>query len=180
MPSLPAQLNLFCTYLTGARGKRGIVMFLAFKNRNFIFMLLGDACLMTVAYYLAYCLRFDWSISSNDMANFSRTVIWIVPIKLICFYVFGPYKGMWRYTGIEDLKNLTKACVVSSGIIVAILLLSVRFVGFPRSIFPIDLVLTFLMTGALRIGIRLYYHREKAEPKAFFLAEGIRKTGNVF
>ena len=123
---------------------------------------------MAIAYYLAYCLRFECIHPANEMANFSRTVIWIIPLKLICFYVFGLYKGMWRYSGIEDLKSLTKACLVSSGIVMAILLLAVRFVGFPRSIFPIDLVLTFLMTGALRIGIRLYFQRDKEEREGLF------------
>ena len=138
-------------------------MFQVLKNRNFLIMLAGDAFLMAIAYYLAYCLRFECIFPSNEMANFVSTVIWTVPIKLGCFFYFGLYKGMWRYSGIEDLKNLTKACVAGSTIIVLVLLVTVRFVGFPRSIFPIDLVLTFIMTGALRIGIRLYYHRDKAE-----------------
>ena len=133
------------------------------KNRNFLIMLAGDACLMVIAYYLAYSLRFECIFHTNEIVHFGSTVIWITPLKLICFYVFGMYKGMWRYSGIADMKNLGKACVVSSGIVMVILLFAVRFVGFPRSIFPIDLVLTFLMTGALRIWIRLYYQRDKAE-----------------
>ncbi|MBW2048157.1 MAG: hypothetical protein JRJ09_06460 [Deltaproteobacteria bacterium] len=33
------------------------------------------------------------------------------------------------------------------------------------------------MTGALRIGIRLYYHREKAEPKALFYSRRNKENG---
>jgi len=77
------------------------------------------------------------------------------PVEIGVFYFFGLYKGMWRYTGIYDLENLVKACVISSGIIVFILVLKVRFVGFPRSIFVIDLLLTFLFLSGARVGIRL-------------------------
>ncbi len=62
---------------------------------------------------------------------------------------------MWRYTGIYDLENLIKASVISSGIIVFILVLKVRFVGFSRSVFAVDLLLTFLFLAGVRVGIRI-------------------------
>ena len=111
--------------------------------------------MVAVAFLLSYYLRFDGDIPASEFANWKHTVVWVIPLKLACFYFFGLYKGMWRYTGIYDLENLIKACVVSSGIIVFILVLKVRFVGFPRSIFVIDLLLTFLFLSGARVGIRL-------------------------
>ncbi|MBW2708658.1 MAG: polysaccharide biosynthesis protein [Deltaproteobacteria bacterium] len=131
-------------------------MFRILKRPNFWVMLLGDAVLVGLAYYLAYYLRFDGDVRAGEFANWANTVVWIVPLKLVCFFFFGLYKGMWRYTGIYDLENLIKACVISSGIIVFILVLKVRFVGFPRSIFAIDLLLTFLFMSGVRVGIRLF------------------------
>jgi len=78
---------------------------------------LGDAVLCGLAYYLSYILRFDGDIPTGAFANWMNTVVWIVPLKLVCFYFFGLYKGMWWYTGIYDLENLIKACVISSGVI---------------------------------------------------------------
>ena len=100
-----------------------------------------------------------------------NTVVWIVPLKLACFFFFGLYKGMWRYTGIYDLENLIKACVISSGIIVFILVLKVRFVGFPRSVFAIDLLLTFLFLSGIRVGIRLFLTSEHGPFKIPFLGK---------
>jgi len=105
-------------------------------------MVLGDAVLVSFAYFLSYFLRFDGDIPSNELANFLSTVIWIVPLKLACFGFFDLYKGMWRYTSIHTLTNLIKACTTSSTIIVVLLLVTVRFVGFPRSVFFIDRVLS--------------------------------------
>ena len=125
-------------------------------NRNFWIMIIVDVILAGLAYFLAYYLRFDGDIPAVAFANWMKTVVWIVPLKLACFFFFGIYKGMWRYTGIYDLENLIKACVISSGIVVFILVLKVRFVGFPRSVFAIDLVLTFLFLSGVRVGIRLF------------------------
>lgn len=135
-------------------------MLYSLKKRNFWIMLLVDAFLVLISYYSAYYLRFDGDIPLQYLENWMSTIVWILPVKLFCFYLFGLYKGMWRYTSIKDLQNMVKACVASSAIIVLVLLITVRFLGFARSVFAIDLVLTFLLVGGLRLGIRLHYHRE--------------------
>lgn len=130
-------------------------MFKVLKRANFWVVFLGDAVFVALSLYLAYLLRFDGSIPASQFNGFVSILPWVIPVKLACFFFFGLYKGMWRYTGIYDLENLVKACVISSGIVVFILVLKVRFEGFPRSIFAIDLVLTFLFLSGARVGIRL-------------------------
>ncbi len=132
-------------------------MLQALTNRNFWVMLLGDALLVACSYYTAYYLRFDGDIPPFHLANCMHTVIWIVPLKLTAFLYFDLYRGMWRYTSIQDLRKLGTACLASSGIIGLVLLVTVRFIGFPRSVFVMDLLLTLLLVGGLRFGIRLYY-----------------------
>lgn len=127
------------------------------KNRNFWVMLLVDLSLLAFVYHFAYYLRFDGDIPAREFRNFLNTIVWVLPIKIFCFILFQLYKGMWRYTGLHDLGNLLKACVLSSAIIALILLLSVRFVGYARSVFIIDFFLTFLFIGGYRLGIRLYF-----------------------
>lgn len=129
------------------------------KNRNFWIMFLGDMVLILFSYFFAYYLRFDGEIPARELSNWMQTVIWIVPLKLLCFSFFDQYKGMWRYTSIYDLTNLVKACLTSSAMIAIALLITVRFVGYPRSVFIIDFFLTFLFVGGYRIGVRLYYSR---------------------
>jgi FlaA1/EpsC-like NDP-sugar epimerase len=145
-------------------------------------MLFADAIIVVVTYYLSYFLRFDGAIPHTHITNFIRTVVWILPLKLVFFYVFGLYKGMWRYTSIGDLENLVKGCLASTSTILLILLISVRFYGFARSIFVIDLFLNFIFIGGFRIAIRLFYQRqnkrlfcslsnsEKTKPKRVLIA----------
>ena len=152
-----------CKFLTDRN------MLYTLKNRNFWIMILGDAFLLTASCFLAYYLRFDGDISSRELGNFANTVLWIVPLKLVCFYLFGLYRGMWRYTSIEDLKKLISACVTASVIIVLALLFTVRFAGFSRSVFMIDFFLSFLFLGGFRIGVRLYYRPVGANGRISFL-----------
>ena len=114
-----------------------------------------DIALMAVSLFMAYYLRFDGFMPPRYFAQYLAIVYWVIPLKFFLFFIFGLYRGMWRYTGVEDLKNLTKACFAGSGVVVGILLLTVRFEGFPRSIFPLDFVFTFILTGGVRVGIRL-------------------------
>ena len=144
------------------------------KNRNFWLMLLVDMLLVAFSYYFAYYLRFDGNIPPAYLRRFLATVIWIVPFKLICFFSFDLYKGMWRYTSIHDLLNLVKASLTGSAIITTALLITVRFVGFPRSVFVIDFLLAFLLVGGIRMGIRLYYHSRHSRGLNRFL-ESARK-----
>jgi FlaA1/EpsC-like NDP-sugar epimerase len=154
------------------------------RKRNFWVMLFVDAILVSFAYFLSYLLRFDGAIPQTHITNFCRTVVWILPLKLVFFYVFGLYKGMWRYTSISDLQNLVKGCLASTGTILLILLISVRFYGFARSVFIIDLFLSFIFIGGFRIAVRMFYHRqnkklfcstsnsEKTKPKRVLIAGG--------
>ena len=130
------------------------------KQRNFWFVLLADTVLVSLAYYFAYLLRFDGAIPPKYFAGWSQTVIWIAPLKLLTFFYFRLYRGMWRYTSAYDFINLLKACFTSSGITVLILLVSYQLIGFPRSVFIIDFFLVFLLLGGLRMGIRLYYYHQ--------------------
>jgi FlaA1/EpsC-like NDP-sugar epimerase len=123
-------------------------------------MLSVDAIIVCLAYFLSYLLRFDGAVPHTHLTNFSHTIVWILPLKLVFFYVFGLYKGMWRYTSIGDLESLVKGCLATTSTILLFLFISVRFYGFARSVFIIDLFLTFIFIGGFRVAVRMFYHRQ--------------------
>ncbi len=148
-----------------------------FKNRNFWVMLGAYALVVFFSYYFSYFLRFEGVISPKEVDNLLKSVIWIVPVKLGCFFFFNLYSGMWRYTSIREMLDLMRACLTSSAIIIAVLLITDRFEGFPRSIFIIDFLLTLLLVGGLRITIRLYL---ASDPTTDFFSFGKKeKTKNT-
>lgn len=125
------------------------------KNRNFWLIFVGDAVLLSAAYYLSYLLRFDFYIPTTFKQSFTVGVIWIIPVKLTAFFLFNLYRGMYRYTGVHDSINLAKATLSSSAVFTLLFLYVLGYEGFSRGIIIIDMVMTFVLIGGFRMAIRL-------------------------
>jgi FlaA1/EpsC-like NDP-sugar epimerase len=121
------------------------------------FMLMVDAVLVVACFFLAYLFRFEFAIPDKELATISATWPFVLLIKLCTFFFFRLYKGMYRYTSLEDLTNVLKAVFTSSLLIILTVLMIHCFVGYPRSIFIIDGFLTFLAIGGIRMAIRIYF-----------------------
>ena len=145
-------------------------MKIKFLYKNLVVVLILDALLFAAAWYGAYLLRFNFEIPKESMFFLKRMLPFIIGIKLIIFYFFNLYKGMWRYTSIKDFLDIIKAAAVSSLIIVSIILFTYRFVGFTRSIFILDWGITVFLISGYRLSIRLY----------FSVIFGNNHTGNTF
>lgn len=120
-------------------------------------MLFCDAAIFALALAAAYFFRFEFTIEEYDHRQLYNLLLWVVPLKLCIFFVFGLYRGMWRYTGIRDFWKLAQACIVATLFIMAIVLIVHRFTGFSRAVFVLDGGITFLLTGGLRMAIRSYF-----------------------
>lgn len=128
------------------------------KNPKFWVIWATDIVLLMLALYFSYRLRFEGSLLETDqVAQYTITLPIIFFVKIPVFYVFGLYRGMWRYTSTKDLINIIKATIVSSVLIVAILLYINRFEGLSRSVFILDAIFTFLFISGHRGAIRYFY-----------------------
>jgi FlaA1/EpsC-like NDP-sugar epimerase len=145
-------------------------MKIKFLYKNLVMVLILDALLFTAAWYGAYLLRFNFEIPKESMFFLKRMLPFIIGIKLIVFYFFNLYKGMWRYTSIKDFFDIIKAATVSSLIIVSLILFTYRFVGIARSIFILDWGIAVFLISGYRLSIRLY----------FSVIFGNNHTGNTF
>jgi len=126
--------------------------------KNFFIVLGIDLLLLTTSLFLAYQIRFDFDLPQQHSLLLYKMLPFVLILKIICFYYFDLYRGMWRYTSIADLLNIIKASFVSTlGIVCLILFSHTRFIGFPRSVFIMDWCLTVLFISGYRLGIRLYF-----------------------
>ena len=124
-------------------------------SKNLFVLILADIVLLTIAYFLAYIVRFEAHVGANELLVIKQTIVPILLCKLAVFYFFNLYRGMWRYTSIVDLLNVIKAVLVSSAIIITVILMLSRFQGFSRSIFIIDAVFSLILIAGIRLVIRL-------------------------
>ena len=126
-------------------------------TRNLSVILILDALLILGSFYLAHLIRFEFDIPLWAMERFKQLVLFVLAGKLVCFYFFDLYKGMWRYTGINDLLNIIKASTFASLVLIVFVLFGTRFEQISRSVFIIDWCLTVMFIIGLRVFTRLCF-----------------------
>jgi len=128
--------------------------------KNFFVVFFADMLLLTGSLFLAYLIRFDFHLPQPHSLLLYQILPFVLIAKIVCFYFFDLYRGMWRYTSIADLLNIIKASSVSTLLIICLILFShSRFIGFPRSVFIMDWCFTVLLISGYRLCIRLYFER---------------------
>ena len=126
----------------------------SYKRR--IFEVLLDVVLIVLAYWSAYAIKFGAFSGSQAWDLFLRTVPVLVFVKMATFLVMGVYRGLWRYTSLDDLIVFVKAVVISSVVSVLVLLFAFRFEGFSRAAFILDGILMLLFLAGSRMAFRLF------------------------
>lgn len=132
----------------------GFLIDLSYKRR--IFEVLLDIILILLSYWCAYALKFGAFSGNNAWKLFLRTLPVLVFVKMAAFLVTGVYRGIWRYTGLDNLIVFAKGVALSSVLSVLVILFAFRFEGFSRTIFIIDALLMFMFLAASRMAFRLF------------------------
>ncbi|MEA3332288.1 MAG: polysaccharide biosynthesis protein, partial [Pseudomonadota bacterium] len=130
------------------------------QKKNFWILLATDIALIIAAHGSAFLIRFPNGFGAPSFNYpFTATLPLLIAIKIPIFYAFGLYRGMWRYTSLNDLFNIFKASSIAFFVIVAVILFVNRFDGYPRSIFFLDAIFTFLLISGHRVAIRFFYQK---------------------
>ena len=124
-----------------------------------------DACLLALAYYLSYSLRFDAGIPARYEELLEHTIVFAVAMKLAVFALFGLYTKLWRFVDQRDFESLVKAVVVSSFVLIAALfLLSLGRTDPPRGVIALDFLLTLAFAAGSRFLVRAVVERPLRGP----------------
>ena len=127
---------------------------LSYKRR--VFEVLLDLVLIVLAYYGAYVLRFGSIEESGTWMIFLRTLPVLFFVKMAAFLVMGVYRGIWRYTSIDDLVVFVKAVIVGEIASMMAILVAFRFEGVSRTVFFVDAVLMLMFLAGSRMAFRLF------------------------
>jgi FlaA1/EpsC-like NDP-sugar epimerase len=119
-----------------------------------------DACLLALAYYLSYVLRFDSGIPARYEDLLEQTIVFAVAMKLGVFALFGLYTKLWRFVDQKDFESVVKAVVVSSFVLIAALfLLSLGRADPPRGVIALDFLLSLAFATGSRFLVRAAVER---------------------
>jgi len=131
-----------------------------------------DLFLIIASYFLAFFLRFELSLPSRYFMTILITLPIVIALRMLCFWLFGLYRGMWHFASAEDLVSILKSISTSSVLIVLSLYLMNHFSGYPRSIFFIDWLLLVMFIGGFRFSIRLskeLFHNDRDKGKRILI-----------
>jgi UDP-GlcNAc:undecaprenyl-phosphate GlcNAc-1-phosphate transferase len=132
----------------------GFLIDISYKRR--IFEVLMDVGLIILAYWSAYTLTIQAFSDSPARTLFLRTLPIVVVMRLAAFLFFGVYRGIWRYTGIDDLVVFAKAVAAGSVISMIIILFKFRFEGFSRAVFVVDAMMMLMLLAGSRMAFRFF------------------------
>jgi FlaA1/EpsC-like NDP-sugar epimerase len=119
-----------------------------------------DACLLALAYYLAYVLRFDEGIPPRYEDLLGDTIVLTVAMKLVIFAMFGLYSKLWRFVDQKDFESILKAVMVSTvGLIVVLFVFSIGRQDPPRSVLALDFLLALVFVSGARFAVRAVVER---------------------
>ena len=143
------------TELAAAREKPLVSFLLDLSHKRRVFEVVLDVILISLAYYLAYALKFGSAHDSGDWKLFIKTIPIVVMVKLGMFLATGIYRGLWRYASLASVVDFARATVVSSVATLLVLVVAYRFEGFSRTVFALDAVLMMMLLTISRFSFRI-------------------------
>ncbi len=124
-----------------------------------------DACLVGLAYWLAYTLRFDSGIPDRYYELLTETIVFVVVAKLVIFAVFGLYSKLWRFVDQRDVESIVRAVIVASFVlVVGLFLLPPGKTDPPRGVIALDFLLTLALVVGSRFLVRALVERPTRGP----------------
>ena len=135
----------------------------AFLRYRMPLIVLSQMILICISYYSSFVLRLDSSFDASAHSLFWQTLPLVIVVKLVMFYHFGLLRGWWRYVGMSDLLNITSATFLASMLLFGIIVFVMALRGYPRSVVPIDMLLSIMLVGGARFGVRAYTERAKKD-----------------
>ncbi|MGC2237491.1 MAG: hypothetical protein WA584_15110 [Pyrinomonadaceae bacterium] len=129
---------------------------LNFSHKRRVFEVFLDVFLIALSYYCAYILLFGELENTDNWNLFLKTLPVLIVLKLAAFLVVGVYRGIWRYTSINDLITFAKGAALGSILSLLAILLLYRFQNFSRAVFVLDGVILLAALAMSRMAFRFF------------------------
>ena len=138
-----------------------IVNFIRKKNLLKLPIILFDAMAIPIALYTSCWLGYNTHPYTNILTS-THLYIALAELSIVqisCYYYFKTYRGLWRFTSLDDVIRILKASVTAMVLVIPVFYLSSLLHHIPRAIFPLYcIVLSTLLCGG-RLMFR--HHRDK-------------------
>ena len=90
------------------------------RLRQPILIFAHDLIMVPVAWFGSYWVRFNLSVIPEDYLSRAIQVLpLVIAVQALAYYLFGMYRGVWRFASLPDLIRIVKAILV--GAVIAML-----------------------------------------------------------
>lgn len=130
-------------------------LIIEFVARRRLVEVILDLCLVSVAYYGAYRLRFEGVQYTPNFAFFLESFPLVLGTQMVALFIVGAYRGTWRYFSLTDGVTFAQGALLGAVTAQLLILYLYRFEGYSRAVFVVYGMLLLLMLVASRASFRL-------------------------
>ena len=123
--------------------------------------------LWAVAFWLALSIRFEGEIPGSLRAPSAATLVLLIAFRVAFFYWTGLFAGLYRYSGMPELKKLVASTTAATAAAIAVESM-LGWHSTPRSLFFGEWLAGIVLIGGLRMGIRSIFElprRDRRRPR---------------
>lgn len=117
-----------------------------------------DVVALTLCWWGAYWLRFNLSFPDDYLRGSFHVLPVLFAVYAPVYWLFGLYRGIWRYASLMDLRRIILA-VGLSALIVAVVVFMFSVSAVPRSVLVIHPILLLVSMGGSRFAYRAWRDR---------------------
>lgn len=128
-------------------------------NGRSLLVFIHDGVSVAVAWYIAFLLRFNFDIPSIYLQSLREALPLIILTALCIFWLFGLYRGIWRYASLPELKRIPFAAFIATVSVPVMQILLQMTPLWPRSTLLLAPLLLIIIMSGSRITYRVFKER---------------------
>jgi FlaA1/EpsC-like NDP-sugar epimerase len=164
-------MDRYSTFLTRLTRQKGI--------GRYATILVTHSALAAVSNALAFWLRFEGRIPAHEAELLLRTLPVLITLRAAAFLVFRLHQEVWAYTGLSEVRAISKGVVFSTLAFAAALHVLIPGAGYPRSVFVIDSLLLICLIVGVQLSGSMLKELTHKRPVNRVLIWGAGDTGEM-
>lgn len=124
---------------------------------RYILLFLLDVFFISLSFMVAYQLRFEGNVSSEEITNMFKLLLFLLVSRMISIFFFLMHRWSFRYADFHDGLRVIMGMVIGTLLFLSSIILF-QLPHPPRSIVALEFFISSILLGGYRYFPRLLYH----------------------